>query len=125
MRKFINSLRARLGWLRCRPGDICWVNQQQYHPDSICGEVAVRYGTVVKVVEITRRGFWKIEPKLPFSYTAATYGASGFITALADDILTPMRERPSDDEVHMEVAIEARQPAPAPAKPGPAVELFN
>ena len=78
---FCAALRGLRYWrgLRCRPGDICWVNRTLYATIAQTGEriVTVKGGTVVRVVTLDSDQHWTIESPIPVAGTGHAVAASG------------------------------------------------
>lgn len=97
MRRHIDIIRARLTRLRCRPGDICWVKRDLVHP-FFPPFLVVRGGVVVRVTKLSASGLWELEQPVHFNFIAGLIYSYGHVSAIADELLTPLRDRPGDDE---------------------------
>lgn len=118
MRRFIDTVRARFGGLRCRPGDVCWV-QRDLTCSSLPGlpTVTVRGGTIVTVTRLVERGMWELETPITVDLWP---GMQARTVAIADEVLIPLRDRPGTDETL--TAEPKRAPVKSPAKKPEPVE---
>lgn len=115
LRNIIDSIRARWHGLRCRPGDLCLVRRDATGTHQPTGKrYTLRGGTVVRVTNLFvldgDPAWWFEEPiRLEPGITA---------DGVIDELLTPLRDRPGEDEILRIAGKPVEKPAaPVVGKP--------